>query len=158
MISQLLIISFVHLSAGNLQLKSPAVVTVTVSESIVYDGIRTMIPIRVGVKEGYHIQANSVDDESLIPTTLEVHDDKNIIIGKQEFPLSKKFQLEGTDTFLNVYDGEFQIKLFVSAVAKTQTGKYTLKAKLRYQACDSRSCLFPKVIDFSIPLEIRPVK
>ena len=158
MISRLLIISFARLLAGNIQLTSPAIVTVIVTESNVYDGISTMIPIRVEVKEGYHIQANRVDDESLIPTTLEVNDDKNIIIGRQEFPLSKKFQLEGTDTFLNVYDGEFQIKLFLRAVAKMQTGKYALKAKLRYQACDSRSCLFPKVIDFSIPLEVRPVK
>lgn len=158
MLSRLLILSFAHLLAGNRQLTSPAVVTVTVTESIVYDGISTIIPIWVEVKKGYHIQANRVNDESLIPTTLEVNDDKNITISKQEFPPSKKFKLEGSDTFLNVYDGKFLIKLFLSPVAKTQTGKYVLGAKLRYQACDSRSCLFPRVIDFLIPVEVKPGK
>lgn len=158
MISRLLIISFAYLLAGNMHPTSPAIVTVNVTESIVYVGISTMIPIWVEVKKGYHIQANRVNDESLIPTTLEVSDDKNITISKQEFPPSTKFKLEGTNTFLNVYDGKFPIKLFLSPVAKTQTGKYILGAKLRYQACDSRSCLFPRVIDFSIPVEVKTIK
>ena len=152
MIIRLLIISFAYLLADP---TPPAIVTVNVTESIVYVGIGTMIPIWVEVKQGYHIQANTVNDESLIPTTLEVNDDKNIAIIKQEFPPDKKFQLEGTDTFLNVYDGKFLIKLFLNPVAKTQIGKYVLNAKLRYQACDSISCLFPRVIEFSIPVEVK---
>jgi len=155
MIIRLLIISLAYLLAD---LTSPVIVTVNVAESIVYAGIAAMIPISVEVKEGYHIQANKVNDESLIPTTLEVNADKNITINKQEFPPSKKFKLEGTDTFLNVYDGKFLIKLFLNPVAKTQTGKYVLEAKLRYQACDSKSCLFPRVIDFLIPVEVKPGK
>ena len=158
MISRLLIILFAYLSAGNMHPISPAIVTVNVTDSIVYVGISTMIPIWVEVKEGYHIQSNRVNDESLIPTTLEVSGDKNITISKQKFPPGKKFKLEGANTFLNVYDGKFPIKLFLSPVAKTRTGKYILGAKLRYQACNSRSCLFPRVIDFSIPVEVKTIK
>lgn len=158
MINRLLILSFAYLLAGKIQPTSPAIVTVNVTESIVYVGISPMITIWVEVKKGYHIQANRVNDESLIPTTLEVNDDKNITISKQEFPLSKKFKLEGTETFLDVYDGKFLIKLFLSPVAKTRTGKFVLDAKLRYQACDSKSCLFPRIIDFSIPVEVKTLK
>lgn len=152
MIIRLLIISFAYLLANP---TPPAIVTVNVTESIVYAGTSAMIPISVEVKEGYHIQANRVNDESLIPTTLEVSDDKNITIIRQEFPPDKKFKLEGSDIFLNVYDGKFLIKLFLNPVAKTLTGKYVLSAKLRYQACDSRSCLFPRVVDFSIPVKVK---
>ena len=154
MIIRPLIISFSCLLAG-IHPPSPVIVTVNVTESIVYAGTSTLIPLWVEVKKGYHIQANRVNDQSLIPTTLEINDDKNITISKQEFPPSKQFKLEGTSIFLDVYDETFPIKLFLSPVAKTQAGKYILGAKLRYQACDSKSCLFPKVIDFSIPVEVK---
>ena len=157
MIIRPLIISFSCLLAG-FHPPSPVIVTVNVTESIVYAGTSTMIPLWVEVKKGYHIQANRVNDQSLIPTTLEINDDKNITISKQEFPASKEFKLEGTDTFLSVYDGKFLIKLFISPVAKAPTGKCNLGAKLRYQACDSKSCLFPKVIDFLIPVEVKTIK
>jgi len=118
----------------------------------------TVISIVVEVKKGYHVQANTVNDESLIPTTLEVNYVENMTLRKQEFPPAKQFKLEGTDSFLNVYDGQFLIKLFVTPGLEIQVGKYALEAKLRYQACDSRSCLFPRNIDFSIPIDVRALK
>jgi hypothetical protein len=133
-------------------------VTVKVDESTVYVGLDAMISIWVVVQKGYHVQANRVNDESLIPTTLEVNGPKGITIIKQEFPTGKEFKLEGTDTLLSVYDGKFLIKLFLSPDAEIQRGNYVLDAKLRYQACDSKSCLFPRVIDFSIPVEVKTKK
>lgn len=157
MISRLLIVSLAYLYAGNIPPASP-IVTVNVNDSIIYIGVSTMIAIWVDVKEGYHIQANKVNDEYLIPTTLEINDNKYITISKQEFPPSKQFKLEGADSFLDVYHGKFQIKLFLSPGTKTETGKYVLSAKLRYQACDSKSCLFPRTVDFSIPIEVKTIK
>ncbi len=154
MINHLLITMFIYLLMGNKQTPPTAIVIVNVTEFIVYAGKNTIVPIWVTVKEGYHIQANKVNDEDLIPTTLEVNSDTITTI-KHEFPPSKEFKLDGTNTFLQVYDGRFQIKLFLSPEAKTRMGKYILKAKLRYQACDSSSCLFPRVIDFSIPIEVK---
>ena len=154
MISRLLISLFISLLLGNRQTTSQTIVTVNVSESIVYVERNIIVPIWVTVKEGYHIQANKVDDENLIPTKLEIKND-TITINKQEFPASKKFKLEGTGTFLQVYDGRFQVRLFLSPESKAVEGKYILKASLRYQACDSNSCLFPRVVDFSIPIEVK---
>jgi len=129
--------------------------SVTVDKSIVDAGMTTVVSIWVEIKMGYHVQANKVDDESLIPTTLEVSSVEGITIGQQEFPRTKPFKLEGTDSFLNVYDGKFPIKLSVSSVAEMKTGTYVLAAKLHYQACDSKSCLFPRAVDFSIPIEVK---
>ena len=82
---RLLIISLAYLYAGKMPQTSPAIVTVKATESIVYIGASSMVEIWVDVKEGYHIQANKVNDESLIPTTLEVSGDKSITIRKQKF-------------------------------------------------------------------------
>src|SRR5258708_4264614 len=155
MISRTLILLSIYLNYGNVAQTSPAIVTINVNESIVYVDVSTVIEILVNVKEGYHIQANKVSDESLVPTTLEVNNTELIVINKIEFPLSKQFKLEGTDSFLNVYDGKFVIKLFLNPQVKTKTGKHILRAKLKYQACDSRSCLFPKAADFLIPIEVK---
>ena len=117
-----------------------------------------MISICVEVEKGYHIQANTGNDESLIPTTLEVKVDKNFTVTKQEFPPSKQFKLKGTDSFLKVYDGKFPIKLFLNPKTGLQLGNYVLGARLQYQACDSKKCFFPRVFDFSIPVEVKIVK
>ncbi len=137
---------------------APDIVTVRVRESIVYAGENNRVEIGVHVKEGYHIQANRVKDESLIPTTLEIKNNEFLTISKQEFPPSKQFKLEGTDSSLLVFDGKFLIKLLVSPGKHAPIGKYDLTARLRYQACDSSSCFFPRDIDFLIPIEVKAKK
>jgi uncharacterized protein len=153
-----LLIALAYIYVGSLPLSSPDIVTIQVIDSIVYTGKSNKVEIEVNVKEGYHIQANEVSDESLIPTTLEITSNEYLTTRKQEFPRSKKFKLEGTDRFLNVYDGKFLIKLFIDPPKTAAESKYCLEARLRYQACDSRSCLFPRTIDFSIPLQVKSKK
>ena len=140
-----------------LQLSSD-IVTIHVAESIVYNGESNRIEIEVSVKEGYHIQANEVNDEALIPTTLQIENNAFLVISKQEFPPGKQFKLEGADNLLDVYDGEFRIKLFLEPVQPAAESKHVLKARLRYQACDSKRCLFPRTIDFLIPVEVKSRK
>src|SRR5688572_27019770 len=95
-----LFIGLMHINAGTI---APDIVTVRVSESIVYAGESNSVEIGVNVKEGYHIQANIVKDESLIPTTLEIATNEFLTITNQEFPPSKQFKLEGTDSSLVVF-------------------------------------------------------
>ena len=152
-----LLIGLIYLYAGNM-LPSVDIVTIHTRESIVYTGESNGVEIGVNVKEGYHIQANSVNDESLIPTTLEIETNEFLTISKKEFPPSKQFKLEGTDSFLNVYDGKFQVKLFLDPDKNVPEGKYVLAARLHYQACDSKRCLFPRIVDFSIPIEVKAKK
>lgn len=141
--------------ASLLNAQSQDVVSVYVDESVLHEGKNNTVFIRVEVKEGYHIQANRIKDESLIPTTVEVNGMEKITVTGVKFPRPKKFKLEGTDTFLNVYDGQFLIKLFLSPAGNALGGKHIVYAKLQYQACDSTRCLFPRVIDFVIPVEVK---
>jgi hypothetical protein len=153
--TRLLFLLLVCPLTGSTYLPDKPLVNITVDKSILNAGMNTEVSIWVEVKMGYHIQANKVDDESLIPTILEVNALKGIMINKQEFPKAKPFQLEGTDSFLNVYDGKFVIKLSISADTEMKAGNYVLNSKLSYQACDSKSCLFPRDVDFSIPIEVK---
>jgi len=66
----------------------------------------------------------------------------------------KKFKLEGTDNFLDVYDGVFEIRISFKTIEKIPKGEHILGAKLRYQACDNKTCLFPKSIGVSIYIKV----
>jgi hypothetical protein len=116
-----------------------------------------VINIAIEIKNGYHIQANKVKDQ-FIPTTLEIKGDKEIIIRNKVFPPAKKFKLEGTDQYLDVYDGKFEISIFFTTKKEIRKGLHRLYGQLNYQACDSMRCLFPKSIKFSLDIEFRYLK
>jgi thioredoxin:protein disulfide reductase len=127
-----------------------SIVTITATEIIVHAGANAKINVYFTVKKGYHIQSNKVNDEFIIPTTLEIDTQEIMTAGKQSFPAEKKIRLAGTTDYLLVYDGSFKVTIAIKANEKIQKGKYSLNGKLRYQACDSRTCLSPKIIDFII--------
>ena len=111
MMNWTIIIVPVSLLMGNNQLVSADILKITVPDVVVSAGKRSVIKIEIEIKKGYHIQANKVKDGLLIPTTVKIDEDKNITTGRQEFPPAKKFKLEGTDDFLDVYDGVFEIRI-----------------------------------------------
>jgi len=154
LMNRAIIIVPVSLLMGNKQLVSADILKITVPEVVVYAGKSSVIKMEIEIKKGYHIQANKVNDELLIPTTVEINEDKNITTGRQEFPSAKKLKLEGTDNFLAVYDGIFEIRVPFKTVKKIPKGEYILDAKLHYQACDNKTCLFPKSIGVSIYIKV----
>lgn len=136
------------------QTSADSIVKVNAPDVTAYPGKSGKIHIYVTVKKGYHIQANKVNDEFIIPTTLEINTGGIITTGKQSFPAGKKIRLEGTSDYLLVYDGVFKIIIPFNAVEKNKKGKYTLDAKLHYQACDTKTCFSPKTVTFSIAVRI----
>lgn len=149
-----IIIVPVFLLMENKKLVPADIVKITVPEIVVHAGKSTVLKIKIEVKKGYHIQANKVNDDFLIPTNLEINDYNNIITGMPQFPSPKKFKLEGSDILLDVYDGVFEIKIPTTVEKEIPKGKHILKASLQYQACDNKSCLFPKTIEFSFTLKV----
>lgn len=139
---------------GKKELQSADIVKITVPEIVVHAGESSVIKIKIEIKKGYHIQANKVNDEYLVPTILAISDYKTIKPGIPQYPRSKKIQLEDTDISLDVYDGVFEIKIPVTVAKEIPKGKHTIKGTLQYQACDNKTCLFPKTIAFSFTIKV----
>lgn len=150
MIAHWSFIFLLHFLPFDNRVSADSIIKITAPEVVVRAGKKGIIKVYVAVKNGYHIQSNKVNDELIIPTTLEIDTQGIIKAGKQSFPAEKKFRLEGTADYLPVYDGNFKISVAFTAGEKIQKGKYSLTAKFRYQACDSRTCFSPKIIDFII--------
>jgi hypothetical protein len=128
------------------------IVTVAVDKTFATAGNESVVIIQVKVKEGYHIQANKVNDPALFPVTLKITGGGTFSIGKTNFPPYNLFRLGGTDKDLPVFDSVFTIRLFFTVAANTRPGHYIIKAALTYQACDARHCLFPRTIDLKLPI------
>jgi peroxiredoxin len=131
-------------------------VDVSVNETVAVAGKKSVVNVRVMVKEGYHIQADTVNDASLIPVTFRTTENEHFTIGNAIFPPCNVFRLEGTKNDLNVFDSSFMVGLPILPSAGIKTGRYLIKAQLRYQACDAKTCLFPRTIDLELPIIIRP--
>ena len=129
------------------------IITLVVPEVILSAGESSKIRIQVQVKEGFHIQGNILNDESLIPTTLTLGYTEGLQAGKPSFPRAKKFKLEGSEQPFEVFDGSFEI-IVPLQTGGLKKGTYRLEANLHYQACDSRTCFFPKTKTFSIPVKV----
>lgn len=102
------------------------------------------------IEHGYHIQADTVNDDNLISAVLTVEPIAGIALSKPTYPDYREFQLKGTNEKLLVFDGELKIVVRISAAESVKEGSYALPGSLYYQACDSVRCLFPRKLRFNV--------
>ncbi len=130
-----------------------SIVQLTVPD-VMLSGNKGSIRVRVTIKEGYHIQANDVQGEFIIPTTVEIRGEDILVTGKPSFPASKKLNLGGSGEYLDVYDGHFEVAVPFRTKKSLPPGEYVLDGRLRYQACDDKRCFPPRVINFPVLLKV----
>ena len=117
-------------------------------------GAGTHIALRVVVNPGYHVQANPVENPSLIPITLKMDAAASVSVGEPLYPAAKRLQLLGDSQDLVVYDGTFVIVLPLQVGRIATAGTITLKGTLRYQACDDSHCLFPVTLPIALAVTV----
>lgn len=117
-------------------------------------GGQSAITVSFQIKDGYHIQANEVNDDSLIPVRLEMGTSEGIYYGQPVFPEWKEFKMEGTNDRLWVFDEMLDVKIPLKITKEKLRRDYLLKGNLHYQACDSWKCYFPRVLEFEVRFSI----
>lgn len=100
------------------------------------------------IKDGFHIQANEVLDDNLIPSYISFEENPNVILGTPIYPQTEKFLMESSETPLLVFSNEISISVPIISFSSETEEDIVLKGKLFYQACDSSKCYFPRVLDF----------
>ncbi len=117
-------------------------------------GIKTTVELQVQVKPGYHVNANPCLDKFLYPTFLKIEPHKLLKIDLPVYPPGQVFTyLHSSDNFL-IYENQFGIQFEVTPRKKKDNLEGVLIAQLRYQACDSISCLMPQTIPIRLPFKI----
>jgi len=139
---------------SNLLSQSQMVEMSNLPDVVIKAGKTNNVDIPFQIKYGYHIQADTVNDPNLIAAELTFENIEGIHPGKLDYPEYHEFQLNGTDEKLLVFDGSIIIKVEISASATLAKGHYLLPGSLYYQACDSARCLFPRRVNFKLPIEV----
>lgn len=95
------------------------------------------------VENGFHIQANPASAPNLIPTTINFEENAALEFSTPKYPSPKSYSLKGFGS-LAAYSGKFKIE--VPCKVKS---KYTAAGKIRYQACNEKTCFFPMTLPFT---------
>lgn len=113
------------------------------------DGYAT-VTLPFEVLEAYHIQSNSDNLGDLIATKITFKENSNYTIEHQEFSLKQQETIVLNGVKYEVISSQFEITARLKLIANTSNLK--LEGELYYQACTDRQCLFPRTLNFQIPL------
>jgi hypothetical protein len=110
-------------------------------------GRRAVLELRFHVVTGFHVNSHTPKSPTLIATALSLQPASGVKADALEYPAGKpySFSFDPGDK-LDVYAGDFTVKLPVVAAA----GAHTVEGTLRYQACDNASCYPPKTLPVKV--------
>ncbi|MBI1862010.1 MAG: hypothetical protein HYR96_13930 [Deltaproteobacteria bacterium] len=111
--------------------------------------------IALSVMKGFHIQANPASMPNLISTTLILENPDGISFGTVKYPAGKAYRLEGAANAISTYDGTVELRVPFEVNPSAATGALTANGKLRFQACNDKTCFFPGTIPVTLPIEVR---
>src|SRR5258708_1588768 len=107
------------------------------------------IDLHFRVANGLHINSHAPTEKSLIPARLAVVEPPGLQVSAVDFPPGTDYAFQfAPKVKLSVYTGEFVLHAHVTA----QPGKHVLEGGLRYQACDSNSCMPPHTIPVTVTI------
>lgn len=110
-------------------------------------GKRSVLELRFRVVDGFHVNSHRPKSELLIPTQITLQPAAGVKLAAVDYPAGTAYSLSADPTeTLDVYTGEFTLKLPVTAEA----GEHTVQGTLRYQACDHAACYPPK----NLPVQV----
>jgi Disulphide bond corrector protein DsbC len=135
--------------------KAPTLSMVPVTVVTAQRAKETMVNLDFHVPRGYHINSNTPHSEFLIPTALKMDLPTDIVLGKIEYPAGEDASFPfSPDEKLSVYSGDFTITLAVHPLHSVVPGKYEMRGRLRYQACDNAACYPPKTLPVSFEVKV----
>jgi hypothetical protein len=127
--------------------KAKAYVLYAAEPQTIPAGKHGVVDLRFHIQQGYHVNSHTPKSQFLIPTALTLQSANGVTASAPEYPAGQPFSFSfDPNEKLDVYAGDFTIKLPVVAAA----GAHTVQASLKYQACDHASCYPPK----TLPVEI----
>jgi hypothetical protein len=115
------------------------------------DAVQVKIP--VSILDGYHVNNNAPLDTTLIPLSVTWTALGALEGGQVTYPKAEKISV-GDEAVL-VFTGKFDLIVNFKVSAKAPAGPGVASGKLRYQACNNRSCFPPKTIEISVPYQVQ---
>ena len=125
-------------------------------------GILRHLVVRFELGEGLHIYGEPVP-EGMIPMRIDIEPIPGLVVMETIHPPSQTLHLSEMGIDLQVWSGtaDFVVPLYptgelASEVRPLDVTSISLKASVRFQACDNHTCLLPRTEDFAldVPLDV----
>jgi len=110
------------------------------------------IEITCDIPDTFHIMGPSLDDETLVPTSLALTGVDGLT-WEVEFPEPTLQELVPDTPVLPIYQGAIAFKLRLEIQDAQALAQSHPTVSLRYQLCDDARCLQPTVIDLALPIK-----
>ncbi|HTN03089.1 MAG TPA: protein-disulfide reductase DsbD domain-containing protein, partial [Planctomycetaceae bacterium] len=104
------------------------------------------ILVRFKLEEGWHANANPPSAENYIPTTLTIESALGCKLLDAKYPKGKPFKMEDTPEPVSVYEGAVEFRGMIEIPAEAAGKVDEMEIKVKYQACNAKTCLAPKVV------------
>lgn len=118
-------------------------------------GKEFQVAVVVDIARGFHMNSHKPSDQYLIPTTLTPQLPSGFQLLDTIYPEGhlEKFSFS-PDKLLSVYTGNVTLRLRLSTPADAPLGATTIAMALRYQACNSSTCLPPVKVPVTAKFDI----
>ena len=126
-----------------------ATVTPLAERSDVRAGRAVRLAAQVALPEGLHVQSHTPRDASLIPTVLTIAIPAGVTVASTVYPPQVDLSQAGQAIPLAVYGDAFAIGADITLAHGLPAGVVTIPGRLRYQACDERTCFPPTTAKFT---------
>ncbi len=127
-----------------------------ISRSAVRPGEEFMVALQVRIKKGWHINANTVDNEFLIPTSFSFAEPEGLRVVEFYYPEPKRGRFEYSESDSSYYENEVLFGVRLQTERSLPLGKTEMSGKLKYQACDDRSCRPPRTVPLKVIINVVP--
>jgi hypothetical protein len=113
------------------------------------------VVLQFRIPGGYHINSNQPKEEYLKKTELKLDPPTDIAIAGVTYPPGedRSFPFDPNEK-LNVYTGDFAVKVLVRPLRTVLPAKYAVHGFLKYQACDNAACYPPKQLPISFEVKV----
>jgi hypothetical protein len=117
-------------------------------------GASATVKVTATLNEGFHLNSHTPQEEYLIPLSLK-WTPGSVEAADIVYPKPQMIKLPFSEKPISALTGKFEITTEFKAPATAAVGPSTVIGKLRYQACNDKSCFPPKTLDVKLPVEVQ---
>ena len=114
-------------------------------------GAAVAVALRLVTRDGWHVQTNAPADASRVATRVSLGEGGAFRVKGVDYPPGRPHPASGEKS---VFVGETEIAVRLEAAAAAAPGPAGLEIRVRFQACDERSCAAPEEIRLRLPVSI----
>ncbi len=125
-----------------------------VSLSNVPQGGTAQVALGVTTRAPWHINANLVTADFLVPTRVTFIPPAGITVRGVVYPQGIEKKLGFSDAPLRLYEGTVYVGAMIDVAADAAVDTLSIRAVVTYQACDNEKCLLPESLEVFIPVPV----